>query len=75
MNGVYGPESEWLIENHGVDPDIVVDNPPHATFKGTDAQLDAAIAHLLAEIKKDPRPVPKPPAYPDKSFKYPGEIR
>lgn len=71
MNGVYGPESEWLIENHGVDPDIVVDNPPHATFNGQDAQLDAAITHLLAEIKKDPRAVPKPPAYPDKSFKYP----
>ena len=70
MNGVYGPESQWLVENHGVDPDIVVDNPPHATFLGQDAQLDAAIAHLLAEIKKDPRPVPKPPAYPDKSFKY-----
>ncbi len=71
MNGVYGPESQWLIENHGVDPDIVVDNPPHATFKGEDAQLDAAIAHLLEEIRKDPRPVPKAPAYPDKSFKYP----
>jgi tricorn protease len=31
--GVYGPEGTWLIEGHGVDPDIVVDNPPHATFK------------------------------------------
>lgn len=71
MNGVYGPEGEWLIENHGLDPDIVVDNPPHATFLGQDAQLDAAIAHLLTEIKKDPRAVPRPPAYPDKSFKYP----
>lgn len=73
MNGVYGPEGEWLIENHGVDPDIVVDNPPHATFNGQDAQLDAAIAYLQEEIRKDPRPVPKPPAYPDKSFKYPGD--
>lgn len=71
MNGVYGPEGKWLIENHGLDPDIVVDNPPHATFLGQDAQLDAAIAYLQAEIKKDPRAVPKPPAYPDKSFKYP----
>ena len=71
MNGVYGPESQWLIENHGVDPDIVVENLPRATFEGKDAQLDAAIDHLLGEIKKDPRPVPKPPAYPDKSFKYP----
>ncbi|MBK5256422.1 MAG: PDZ domain-containing protein, partial [Vicinamibacteria bacterium] len=73
MNGVYGPEGKWLIENHGLDPDMVVDNPPHATFNGQDAQLDAAIAHLLAEIKKDPRSVPKPPAYPDKSFKYQGD--
>ncbi|MEO8360058.1 MAG: S41 family peptidase, partial [Vicinamibacteria bacterium] len=71
MNGVYGPEGKWLIENHGLDPDIVVDNPPHATFLGQDAQLDTAIAYLQAEIKKDPRAVPKPPAYPDKSFKYP----
>ena len=69
--GVYGPEREWLIEGHGLDPDIVVDNLPHATFKGQDAQLDAAIAHLLAEIKKDPRPVPKAPKHPDVSFKYP----
>ena len=30
--GVYGPEGKWLIEGHGVDPDIVVDNLPHATF-------------------------------------------
>ena len=36
--GVYGPERTWLIEGHGVEPDIVVDNLPHATFKGKDAQ-------------------------------------
>ena len=39
--GVYGPEGEWLIEGHGVEPDIVVDNLPHATFEGRDAQLEA----------------------------------
>jgi len=71
QTGVYGPEGKWLIEGHGLDPDIVVDNLPHATFKGGDAQLEAAITHLLAEIRKDPRPVPKAPKHPDKSFKYP----
>lgn len=71
QTGVYGPEGKWLIEGHGLDPDIVVDNPPHATFKGGDAQLDAAIAHLLEEIRKDPRPVPRAPKHPDKSFRYP----
>jgi len=69
-NGVYGPEGKWLIEGHGVDPDIVVDDLPHGTFTGGDAQLDAALKYLEEEIRKDPRPVPKAPPYPDKSFKY-----
>lgn len=68
--GVYGPEGKWLIEGHGVDPDTVVDNLPHATFAGEDAQLDAAVALLKQQITADPRPVPPPPAYPDKSFRY-----
>lgn len=66
-NGVYGPEGAWLIEGHGVDPDTVVDDLPGATYRGQDAQLDAAIAYLRAEIKAHPTPVPPPPAYPDKS--------
>jgi len=71
MMGVYGPEGEWLIEQIGVIPDEVVDNLPHATFNGEDAQLDAAIAHLLRKIEEDPRVVPAPPAYPNRAFTYP----
>ena len=52
---------------HGVVPDMVVDNPPHAAFMGADAQLDTAIEHLKKRIKADPRPVPESPAFPDKS--------
>ena len=66
--GVYGPEGQWLIEGHGVDPDVVVDNLPHATFRGEDRQLDAAIAHLKEEIRKKPITVPPAPKYPNKSF-------
>ena len=69
--GVYGPERTWLIEGHGVDPDVIVDNLPHATFNGKDAQLEAAIKHLQSLIREDPRLVPEPPEYPDKSFDYP----
>jgi tricorn protease len=69
---VFGPEGEWLIEGHGVDPDIVVDNLPHETFKGRDAQLEAAIKHLEEEIKAKPIPKPVAPRYPDKSFKRGG---
>jgi tricorn protease len=64
--GVFGPEGHWLIEGHGVDPDTVVDNLPSATFAGKDAQLEAAIAELKAEIKANPIPSPKAPAYPKK---------
>ena len=62
--GVYGPEGEWLIEGHGVEPDIVVDNLPHAAFEGEDAQLDRAIEHLRRLIEDDPRPMPEAPPYP-----------
>ena len=69
MSGVYGPEGKWLIEQEGVIPDIVVDNLPHATFNGKDAQLEAAIAYLQKKIAEDPRPVPKAPPYPKKVIK------
>lgn len=62
-----GPEGHWLIEGHGVDPDSVVDNLPHAAFQDRDAQLEAAIGHLKDLIRRDPRPVPRPPAYPNKA--------
>lgn len=66
--GVYGPEGAWLIEGHGVDPDIVIDNLPRATFDGRDTQLEAAIQHLQELMLRDPRPVPPPPKHPDKRF-------
>ena len=65
--GVYSPESEWLIEQVGVVPDIEVQNLPHTTFNGSDAQLDAGIQHLLKLIEKDPGDVPSPPPFPDLS--------
>jgi len=71
--GVYGPDGRWLIEGWGVVPDRVVDNLPHATFSGRDAQLEAAVAYLEQRIREDPRPVPLAPAYPDKSV--PGNAR
>ena len=71
MTGVYGPEREWLIEQIGVIPDIEVDNLPHATFNGEDAQLEAAIRYLQGKIAEDPRPVPPPPPYPNRRFDYP----
>ena len=65
--GVFGPGGDWLIEGHGVDPDVVVDNTPRATALGADAQLDAAVKLLLEDIARTPRVKPVAPRYPDKS--------
>jgi tricorn protease len=62
-SGVFA-DGKWLIEGHGVDPDIVVDNLPHATFQGKDAQLDAAVAYLKKLIREKPITTPHAPAYP-----------
>ena len=68
--GVFGPEGDWLIEGHGVDPDVVVDDLPHATADGADAQLDAAVKLLMDEIKADPVKRPVTPRYPDRSGRH-----
>lgn len=65
--GVYGPEGTWLIEGRGVEPDVVVDNLPRATFDGGDTQLDTAVRMLLEQLVKEPVIVPAQPAWPDKS--------
>ena len=43
-----------LVEGKGVTPDIEVDNPPHATFLGEDAQLEKALSVLQDQLKSDP---------------------
>lgn len=63
--GVYGPDGEWLIEGHGVEPDIVVDNLPYESFNGRDAQLEAAIEWLEKRVAEEPVVVPPIPSYPD----------
>lgn len=45
---------QLLVENQGVEPDIVVENLPHATFGGDDAQLQMAIRTLLGTLKPPP---------------------
>ena len=67
--GVYGPEGKWLIEGHGVDPDLVVDNLPHSTYQGEDAQLQSAMDQLQEQIRLQPVTIPAAPRHPNKSFK------
>ena len=52
---------EWIVENHGVDPDILLDNDPVKEYAGTDEQLLKAIEVALEQIK-DRKPLPGVPA-------------
>jgi tricorn protease len=58
---------EWIMEGHGVDPDVVVDNDPAREFAGVDDQLNKAIELVKEELAKNPVKLPPPPPYPDKS--------
>jgi tricorn protease len=62
---LYGLDSKWLIENRGVQPDTVVDNPPDLVVKGQDPQLEKAIDLLMEQIKANPKTLPaRPPDLP-----------
>jgi len=58
---------KWIIEGHGVDPDIEVVNNPAEVYKGKDAQLDKAIEVILQEMKTYPQHLTPHPPFPDKS--------
>jgi tricorn protease len=58
--------NKWIIEGHGVDPDIVVDNDPAKEYAGEDEQLNKAIAVILEELKTKERTLPQVPPYPKK---------
>ncbi len=57
---------EWIIEGHGVEPDIYVDNDPAREFAGEDQQLERAIQEVLAEMARKNTDLPPPPPYPVK---------
>ncbi len=57
-------ESEWVMENYGVDPDIQVDNLPNLVIQGRDPQLEKAIEIISRKIEEEPRKLPERPPYP-----------
>jgi tricorn protease len=65
-NAFWGREGKWLVENHGADPDILIDNDPASAVVGRDLQLEKAIEVALDKVKKNPFTFPPRPAYPKK---------
>ena len=60
-------EGQYVIEGHGVDPDIVVEQDVSAQLAGKDPQLDRAIEELHKAIQAEPVKLPPPPANPVKA--------
>ncbi len=58
---------KWIIEGHGVDPDIEVINNPADVYKGIDKQLDKAIEVVKEQMKTYPYKVVPHPRFEDKS--------
>jgi len=67
-DAIYGLDSEWVIENHGVAPDIDIEDSPADWLAGRDVQLESAVRYLMNELQKNPGGLPPPPpplpAYP-----------
>ena len=57
---------EWIVENHGVDPDYVVPQRPDLVVGGHDPQLEKAI-ELAKEALKNYKGIPSRPKYPSVS--------
>jgi tricorn protease len=66
--GFWVPDNggQWIVENHGVDPDQVVEQRPDLEVKGHDPQLEKAIELALQGLK-DYKPMPARPGYPKKN--------
>jgi tricorn protease len=62
---IYGLEGDWEVENRGVAPDVEVEFDPAAWRQGRDPQLEHAVELVLEELKRNPPPRHKRPAYPN----------
>lgn len=55
----------WVVESHGVEPDLVVAPNPVMNDAGVDPQLDTAIRMLLKDVDASRAQRPSPPPFPD----------
>lgn len=62
---LYGLHGEWEVENHGVAPDVEVDETPKSSADGHDAQLEKAVQLVMEQLKEHPPTEFPLPAYPN----------
>ena len=67
QSGLASPDGQWVIEGHGVDPDIVVENDPASLAAGRDPQLERGVEEVLKLMQTHPAKLPSRPADPVKT--------
>jgi tricorn protease len=60
---------QYVIEGHGVDPDIVVENDAASVIDGRDPQLERGIAEVMKALQANPKVLPPRPPDPVKTPK------
>jgi tricorn protease len=65
--GTNAPTGEWVVEGHGVDPDIEVEQDPRAVIAGHDPQLERGIEEIQRLMRERPMSLPNRPAAPVKN--------
>ncbi len=65
--GTADENGRWIIEGHGVDPDIVVEQDPVQVLQGRDPQLERGVAELMKLLPASPAGLPPRPEPPVKT--------
>lgn len=61
---IYNEKGEWVVENEGVTPDIIVDVDSRKYSEGYDTQLMKAVEVVMKKISEEPRQWPQHEPYP-----------
>ena len=51
---IYDEGGRWIIEGHGVDPDVTVDLDPAEMERGYDRQLETGLEMLIEKLEAEP---------------------
>ncbi len=62
---LYGLHGEFEVENHGIAPDVEVEDDPKDVAAGHDPQMERAVQIVLDELKAHPIPAIPVPPYPN----------
>lgn len=61
---IYNDKGEWVVENKGVTPDIIIDIDSKKMSEGYDTQLMKAVEEVMKKINETPRKWPVHQAFP-----------